>query len=61
MVATGRKPCTDIGLDVLGVALDERTRKVVVNDADKTNVDHVYAIGDLALGRPELTPSAIQV
>lgn len=27
---------------------------------DKTNVDNIYGIGDLADGKPELTPVAIQ-
>jgi thioredoxin reductase (NADPH) len=33
---------------------------IVTNDHDQTNVSHIYAIGDVADGRPELTPVAIQ-
>ncbi len=29
--------------------------------ADATNVSHIFAIGDVLHGRPELTPVAIQV
>jgi len=37
-----------------------RTGKVITNDADQSSVGHIYAIGDVAEGRPELTPVAIQ-
>lgn len=37
-----------------------RSGFVVTDDADKTNVDNIYCIGDLAHGKPELTPVAIQ-
>ena len=33
---------------------------MVTDDSDRTNVDNVYCIGDLAHGKPELTPVAIQ-
>lgn len=50
LVAVGRKPYTDgLGLDKAGVALDERGR--IKTDAHfKTNVDGVYAIGDVIAG-----------
>lgn len=61
LMATGRKPLTEgIGLEAAGVALNPKTGFVITDDADKTNVDHIYAIGDLADGKPELTPVAIQ-
>lgn len=47
-------------LNVAAVNLETSKNKVVVDDYDKTNVDNVYCIGDIALGRPELTPAAIQ-
>ena len=31
-----------------------------MNDVEQTNVPHVYAIGDVLEGKPELTPVAIQ-
>src|SRR5579872_7075093 len=50
LVAIGRKPYTaGLGLDVVGVALDERGR--VRTDAQfKTSVDGIYAIGDVIAG-----------
>ena len=50
LVAIGRKPYTDgLGLDAVGVALDERGR--VRTDAQyKTSVDGIYAIGDVIAG-----------
>ena len=34
--------------------------KIITNDADQTNVPHIFAIGDVLLNKPELTPVAIQ-
>ena len=50
LVAIGRKPFTEgLGLDAVGVALDERGR--VRTDAEyKTSVDGIYAIGDVIAG-----------
>ncbi|TLP46923.1 dihydrolipoyl dehydrogenase [Cohaesibacter sp. CAU 1516] len=50
LVAIGRRPYTDgLGLDGVGVQLDERGR--VATDAHfKTNVDGIYAIGDVIAG-----------
>lgn len=50
LVAIGRKPFTEgLGLDVAGVALDERGR--VRTDAHfKTSVEGIYAIGDVVVG-----------
>jgi thioredoxin reductase (NADPH) len=60
LLATGRKPETKaLGLDLAGVAIDEHTGKIpVVNE--QTNVSHIYAIGDIVYGKPELTPVAIK-
>jgi len=50
LVAIGRKPYTDgLGLDIVGVALDERGR-VRVDAHYKTSVDGIYAIGDVIAG-----------
>lgn len=60
LLAIGRDPCTsDLGLDKVGVALS-KTGKVVVDADECTSVKHISAIGDIGLGRPELTPAAIQ-
>lgn len=37
-----------------------KSGKVIVNDREETNVEHVYAIGDILSERLELTPVAIQ-
>ena len=50
LVAIGRKPFTEgLGLDIVGVALDERGR-VRVDQHYKTSVDGIYAIGDVIAG-----------
>lgn len=50
LVSVGRKPYTDnLGLDKAGVKLDDRGR-VQVDDHLKTNVDGIYAIGDVVRG-----------
>jgi len=60
MLAIGRTPCTSgIGLENINVELTKKG-KVVVNDREETNVENVYAIGDILDGRLELTPVAIQ-
>ena len=50
LVATGRKPYTDgLGLEGAGVKLDDRGR-VEIDQHFKTNVDGIYAIGDVVKG-----------
>ena len=50
LVATGRKPYTSgLGLEEAGVALDNRGR-VEIDGHFKTNVDGIYAIGDVVRG-----------
>lgn len=50
LVATGRKPYTDnLGLENAGVKLDQRGR-VEVDDHLQTNVEGIYAIGDVIKG-----------
>jgi dihydrolipoamide dehydrogenase len=50
LVSVGRKPYTDgLGLDKVGVELDERSR-VKTNNKLQTNVDNIYAIGDVIAG-----------
>ena len=50
LVAIGRKPYTEgLGLENAGVELDERGR-IIVDDHLKTNVDNIYAIGDVIRG-----------
>lgn len=50
LVAIGRRPYTEgLGLDNAGVELDEKGR-VRVNDQLQTNVENIYAIGDVIHG-----------
>ena len=59
MFAIGRVPNTKgLGLDAAGVALDDGGA-VMVDDYSKTNVDHIYAVGDVT-DRLQLTPIAIR-
>eukprot|EP01100_Stratorugosa_tubuloviscum_P002831 TRINITY_DN166_c4_g2_i1.p1 TRINITY_DN166_c4_g2~~TRINITY_DN166_c4_g2_i1.p1 ORF type:complete len:503 (+),score=289.95 TRINITY_DN166_c4_g2_i1:167-1675(+) len=50
---------TKIGLDKAGVQVDNVTGKIPTIH-ERTNVPHIYAIGDILLAKPELTPVAIQ-
>jgi dihydrolipoamide dehydrogenase len=50
LVAIGRRPYTEgLGLEAVGVALDEHGR-VVVDDGYATNIPGIYAIGDVIRG-----------
>lgn len=50
LVSVGRRPYTDnLGLETVGVKLDTKGR-VQVNDHFQTNVDNIYAIGDVIPG-----------
>ncbi len=60
LLAIGRTPDTkSIGLDKLGVELDKK-KKIVVNKCWQSNIDNIYAIGDVANSGYELTPLAIK-
>jgi glutathione reductase (NADPH) len=59
MFATGRKPNTaNLGLEQAGVQLG-RNGEVVVDEYSRSNVESIYAIGDVT-GRTQLTPIAIK-
>jgi dihydrolipoamide dehydrogenase len=50
LLSVGRVPNTDgLGLDSVGVQLDERGR-VAVDESFTTNVPGIYAIGDVIAG-----------
>jgi dihydrolipoamide dehydrogenase len=50
LVSVGRRPYTDqLGLDAAGVELDDKNR-IKVDAKLKTNVDGIYAIGDVVAG-----------
>jgi dihydrolipoamide dehydrogenase len=51
LVAVGRRPYTaGLGLGELGVAIDERSGRVTVDENFETNVKGIHAIGDLIEG-----------
>ena len=59
ILAVGRMAdSVNIGLDKIGVKL-AKNGKVIITDDEKSSVDNIYAIGDCAEGRPELTPPAV--
>ncbi|CAD7969422.1 unnamed protein product [Amoebophrya sp. A25] len=61
LMAIGRTGlATKLNLEAAGVNFDAKNGKIPVDSLDKTNVDNIFAIGDIALGRLELTPVAIQ-
>ena len=58
LMATGRRPASKgLGLETAGVAL-ARNGAIPVDDSYRTNVPHIYAIGDV-IDRVQLTPVAI--
>lgn len=60
LFAVGRQALTeDLKLDNAGVKVCPDTLKLSANDYEQTNVPHIYAVGDVLQGRPELTPVAI--
>ncbi|XP_024619126.1 thioredoxin reductase 3 isoform X5 [Neophocaena asiaeorientalis asiaeorientalis] len=61
LLAIGRDSCTKkIGLEKIGVKVNEKTGKIPVNDVEQSSVPYVYAVGDVVEGQPELTPVAVQ-
>jgi glutathione reductase (NADPH) len=59
MFATGRVPNTEgLGLEAAGVTLGDNG-EIVVDENSKTNVDSIYAVGDVT-NRIQLTPVAIR-
>jgi dihydrolipoamide dehydrogenase len=60
LVAVGRRPfTTGLGLETVGVAVEERTGFVKVDAAYRTSVPGIYAIGDL-IGNPMLAHKAME-
>ncbi|NWR83396.1 TRXR2 reductase, partial [Furnarius figulus] len=60
MWAVGRAPDTKtLNLEAVGVKTNSETGKIIVDASEATSVPHIYAIGDITEGRPELTPTAI--
>ncbi|XP_075391066.1 thioredoxin reductase 2, mitochondrial isoform X2 [Tenrec ecaudatus] len=58
--AIGRVPETrGLNLEKAGVRINPDSQKIVVDAREATSIPHIYAIGDVVEGRPELTPTAI--
>ncbi|EKX36093.1 hypothetical protein GUITHDRAFT_90077 [Guillardia theta CCMP2712] len=66
MLAIGRYALTEqCGVQNAGIKTDPSSKKIIgtgtgVGLTEQSNVDHIYAIGDVLHGYPELTPVAIQ-
>ncbi|XP_041347588.1 thioredoxin reductase 1, cytoplasmic-like [Gigantopelta aegis] len=61
LYAIGRDPCTSgIGLETVGVKINPKNGRVIVDDHERTSVPHIYAVGDILDARLQLTPVAIQ-
>ncbi|XP_016428301.1 thioredoxin reductase 2, tandem duplicate 2 [Sinocyclocheilus rhinocerous] len=59
--AVGRASETKtLNLDKVGVEINIETGKIIVAADEATSVPNIFAIGDIAEGRPELTPTAIK-
>lgn len=59
LYATGRYADTaGLNLEAAGVVADKKGKFKTINEA--TNVPHIFALGDVVAGKPELTPVAIQ-
>ncbi|CAH6421026.1 Thioredoxin reductase [uncultured virus] len=57
--AIGRDPETEnINLDKIGVIIDDKTKKIIV-EREQTNIENIFAIGDIINNGKELTPVAI--
>ena len=60
LAAIGRTADTDgLNLAAAGVEVEPRTKKLACIN-EQTNVPHIYGIGDVLEGKPELTPVAIE-
>lgn len=56
LFAIGRKALTDdLQLQAAGVSLAPGSHKIAVDDEERTNVENIYAVGDVLEGKPELT------
>ena len=60
LLATGRKAdSSKINIECTGINF-AKSGKIIVDKYDKTNIDHIFVIGDISEGRPELAPPAIK-
>lgn len=56
LFATGRKSnIADLQLENAGVNIAAKSYAIPVDDVERTNVDHIFAVGDVIEGKPQLT------
>lgn len=56
LFAIGRKAKSEeLNLEAAGVKLHPGSDKISADDEERTNVPHIFAVGDVLKGRPELT------
>ena len=61
LMAIGRDPTpSSYAADKAGIELDQVSLKIMgrSGERERTSVDHIYAVGDVVLGVPELMPVA---
>ena len=61
LMAIGRDPNpVSYAADKAGISIDLSSKKIIgrAEERERTNVDHIYAVGDVVLGVPELMPVA---
>lgn len=62
LLAIGREAITkSLNLKSIGVVVNPKNNKIIVKENEETTISNIYAIGDCADKRPELTPPAIRV
>jgi thioredoxin reductase (NADPH) len=59
LLATGRTPDLS-GLNLPAVGVELKWDRVIVNEHHQTTADNIFAIGDIIVNSPELTPVAIR-
>lgn len=59
LAATGRKPKLNIGLEKVGIMVDERTNEIIVDEDGKTSCPSIFAVGDCT-NAMKLTPVALE-
>jgi len=60
MFAIGRTANTaNLNLPAAGVKVNPKNLKIITNEKDETSTPHIFALGDVSDGRPELTPPAV--
>ena len=59
LAATGRKPKLNIGLEKVGINVNDRTNEIIVDATGKTSCPSIYAVGDCT-NAMKLTPVALE-